>query len=234
MARRATLAVVAKPKRKSALLVVVGLVVGLVWLLWRSGPEEDDPKGATAEATAARSSVGGELQGASAAGDEGAPLGPRSRLAGHVLDLEDAPIADAQVCVALPELSTELGWLPRCVNADGDGHFLIEPLAPGQHRLIASARGFILPPIPSMRGPVGVTTRVGPGEARDDLVLRLRPGGAEVRGVVRDITGGTVDEALVWTDSAATRSDDEGRFSLWLDTRSFVEIEIRAEGYAPV
>ncbi len=220
-------------KRKSALLVVVGLVVAvLLWIFGRSGAEVGDPDGATADASAERGLVGRELHGATAGGDEGAPLGPRSRLAGHVLDLEDVPIADAQVCVALPELSTALGWLPRCVNADGDGHFLIEPLAPGQHRLIASARGFILPPIPSMRGPVGVTTRVGPGEARDDLVLRLRPGGAEVRGVVRDITGGTVEEALVWTDSAATHSDDEGRFSLWLDTRSFVEIEVRAEGYA--
>src|SRR5690606_1135765 len=110
------------------------------------------------------------------------------------------------------------------------GYFEFAPIAPGRYRLSAGARGFIPPPV--ARGLAGVFAQVGPGETRDGILLRLRPGGAEVRGVLRDITGGSVADALVWSETAATRSDDEGRFSLWLDVRSFVHIEVLAEGYA--
>ena len=64
-------------KRKSALLVVVGLALAvLLGLLGRSGAELGEPEGATADASADRGLVGRELHGATAGGDEGAPLGP--------------------------------------------------------------------------------------------------------------------------------------------------------------
>ncbi|MCA9716441.1 MAG: carboxypeptidase regulatory-like domain-containing protein, partial [Myxococcales bacterium] len=155
-----------------------------------------------------------------------------SRLAGVVVEVDDAPVPGALVCVAPGAIgpSFALGWRPRCVRADEQGTFMIEPVAPGRHLLSATARGYIPPP--SLRERVGLRVAVAAGQTRDGLVLRLRPGGGEVRGVVRDITGGTVSGAWVFSEGAMTTSDDEGSFSLWLDTRSFVHLSVIADGYA--
>ncbi len=164
--------------------------------------------------------------------DEPALALQTSSLVGAVLDLEDAPIPGAQVCVAPGELGPTfaLDWRPRCVRADQRGSFRVEPIAPGRYSVSASARGHIPPP--SLRERAGLHVTVAAGATRDGLVLRLRPGGGELRGVIRDITGGTVSGASVFSQDALTVSDDQGEFSLWLDMRSFVRVRVTADGYA--
>ncbi|MEZ4452694.1 MAG: carboxypeptidase regulatory-like domain-containing protein [Nannocystaceae bacterium] len=207
-------------KIAGALAVIVGAIL---WLLWPTTDRAIDRVDGSRPAAATR-------RGADLGPKTRPPVPGQARLAGRIVDLEDAPIPGARACAAIPALDTEMGYRPRCVDADEDGRFEFDPIAPGRHRLTATARGFI--PLPVASGEPGLRAVVGPGEAVDDLVLRLRPGGAEVRGILRDITGGTVSDAQVWSDSAITWSDDEGRFSLWLDVRSYVRLEVEAEGYA--
>jgi hypothetical protein len=165
-------------------------------------------------------------------GREHPRMGPHGRLEGKVIDLDDAVIAGAQVCVSPDDgqLMAESSWRPHCVFADDAGRFEIDARSPGRQRLIASARGFIPPPTVHER--VGLLTSVAAGQVRDGLVLRLRRGGAEVRGIVSDITGGPIANAQVFGEGVLTHTDDEGRFSLWLDVQSFVKIQVRADGYA--
>ncbi|MFO7563254.1 MAG: carboxypeptidase regulatory-like domain-containing protein [Enhygromyxa sp.] len=217
MSRRARFSLVAA--------AVVVLVVGLLWRTqrWRAGDDESSP--------AARAS---ELDRRSPS-EQAEPALERARLSarleGRVLDSDDLEVAGAQVCVTPAELAqlAELSFRPRCVAADERGRFAID-VAPGQHRLHGSARGFIPPPL--ARGRPGLLAQVAAGQTRDDLIVRLRRGGAEVRGIVLDLTGGTVEGAHVFANGAWTQSDAEGRFSLWLDLRTFIELSVRAEGYA--
>ena len=86
--------------RKRALIGFVVLCIGVIlWAPWRTSEEVvGDPQ---------RRETGADALVGSAAAvdrDDGSEraLGQRSRLAGRVLDLEDAPVAQAQVCVGEP------------------------------------------------------------------------------------------------------------------------------------
>ncbi|MEZ4429061.1 MAG: carboxypeptidase regulatory-like domain-containing protein [Nannocystaceae bacterium] len=215
-------------RRERVWLVIVLIALTIAAVLWVRA------RGSTAARSpddAASSGVEAPRDGGRARG-EAAVRGVDAALRGRVLDVDDAAIPGAQVCVSPDDASrvAELTWRPRCVTADLDGRFAVTPIVAGRYRLTATARGFIPPPT---RGePVGLTTSVGRGEQREGLVLRLRRGGAEVRGIVRDITGGTVTGALVWSQGCLTLTDESGEFSLWLDVRSFVHVEVSADGYA--
>jgi protocatechuate 3,4-dioxygenase beta subunit len=219
-------------RRRSIALVVAAalamLLIVLALVLGRSPRDEAAADAATQgrERDAARGLAGED--------DDLPDLGAGARLEGQVLDLDELGIAGAQVCASPAELSRRSApsWRPRCVEADEGGRFVFESVAPGRYRLTAAARGYLPPPV--IRRPVGLVTTVAAGERREGLILRLRPGGAEVRGIVRDITGGTVSGAWVFSDIGLTTTDDAGRFSLWLDIDSFVRLEVVAEGYAPV
>lgn len=207
-------------------VAIAGLLLFLLFDARRSGSSES---GDSASRDRPRVSMTSAMESED---DERARLDFYGRLAGTVVDSNDEAIAKAQVCVGPDSQATmsELSWRPHCVIADDAGRFEIDAVTPGRQRLIASARGFIPPPI--LRGRAGLLTTVVAGQVRDGLVLRLQRGGSEVRGTVYDITGGTVAGARVFSEAALTLTDDEGRFSLWLDARSFVVIQVRAEGYA--
>jgi protocatechuate 3,4-dioxygenase beta subunit len=210
-------------------LAVVGLVLAalLVGLLLRSRAESpaSDTSVADPSVTAARTDAR-ELE------DEPERSGTHARIRGQVIDEHDAPIAYASVCISPGELArmAELRWQPRCGKGNGNGEFELDAVAPGRYRLSAAKRGYIPPP--SLDGRVGLATSVVAGQQREGLILRLRRGGAEVRGIVSDITGGTISDAQVFSDAALTYTDGDGRFSLWLDASSFVELHVSAEGYA--
>jgi protocatechuate 3,4-dioxygenase beta subunit len=210
-------------------LAALGLVLAalLVGLLLRS--RADSP---ASDTSVADPSVTGSRTDASELADEPERSGTHARIRGQVIDEHDAPIAHAHVCISPGELArmAELRWQPRCGRANDNGEFEFDAIAPGRYRLSAAKRGYIPPPI--LKARVGLTTSVVAGQQREGLILRLRRGGAEVRGIVSDITGGTISDAQVFSDAALTYTDGDGRFSLWLDVSSFVDLHVSAEGYA--
>jgi hypothetical protein len=59
----------------------------------------------------------------------------------------------------------------------------------------------------------------------------MRPGGGEISGVVRDaLGGGPIAHAVVARGAAAVETDDEGRYSLWLE-RANDAVDATADGY---
>lgn len=205
-------------------LVLAALLVGLLLRSRDDSPPSDMP--------AADSSERGPRIHTSESDDERERSGTHARISGQVVDEQDAPIAHAHVCITPGELArmAELRWQPRCGKANDSGEFEFDAVVPGRYRLTAAKRGYIPPPSLHARG--GLTTSVVAGQQRENLILRLRGGGAEVRGIVSDITGGTISDAQVFSDAALTYTDADGRFSLWLDVSSFVELRVSAEGYA--
>ena len=161
--------------------------------------------------------------------------GTPASVVGVVRDLDDATIADAWVCAwQAPEHWARAGGrTPRCTVAGSDGSYRLDALPPVRHVVHASARGF---------EPAGVAAALRPGEVRSLPSLRLRRGGVQVHGVVRDVRGLPVEGAWVTNHgaspegigssagAAATRSGADGRFDLWL-RRDFRGLFASADGF---
>lgn len=98
---------------------------------------------------------------------------------------DGSAIEGAVVVLELPESKQD----PIILRTDADGAFSAEDLDPGEYSISATAPGFL----------AAVQTRVEleSGKTRADIQLQLAEGGSRLRGTVRDITGGPVDEALV-------------------------------------
>ncbi|MBC8074398.1 MAG: carboxypeptidase regulatory-like domain-containing protein, partial [Deltaproteobacteria bacterium] len=131
-----------------------------------------------------------------------------------------------------PRRRTDDRAAPRCVDADAEGHYAIDGLLAGVYRLASSAPGHV-----EVLDPAAYSgLRVAPGQRRGGVDLTLRPGGAAVRGTVVDATGGAIEGALVRpgreVTAVFTRSDAEGRFTLWLDGSDSPELSASVEGYA--
>lgn len=166
-----------------------------------------------------------EAEAAAAAGRGGAVI------LGRVEDLDGAGVPSATVC-----LTHEPAATPRCTTTDDDGRYSFVGEPAGVVSVVASARGYVAAPAYEQRSfrrirvPVTGTLR--------GVDLLLRPGGREVSGHVRDVVGGPIEGATVVildeTDTVAvsrTLSDEDGRFSLWVDATSFVRLRASAEGY---
>jgi len=150
---------------------------------------------------------------------------------GRVEDLAGAGVPRAKVCTA-----REAGASPRCVLADDRGVYSLPGMRPGAAWVGASARGYVAPP--AFDGRPYREIRVPTTGTLAGIDLLLRPGGAEVSGLVRDMSGGPIEGATVVSlRGAELLADDEvitdadGRFSMWVDTTSFVRIVASAEGY---
>ncbi|HWB79352.1 MAG TPA: carboxypeptidase-like regulatory domain-containing protein, partial [Nannocystaceae bacterium] len=161
-------------------------------------------------------------------------------IGGRVIDERGAAIADAHVCAALdPSQRTRVDDLdPTCTKSGADGRYQLDRVAPGLHRIGASARGFI-PGDHAGRNHVG-TLLARAQEQHHDVDIVLRAGGVAITGTVLDETGGVVPSALVrgqdftrfgngWTATAI--ADDEGRFELWAP-RGGVAVTASAAGYS--
>ena len=98
---------------------------------------------------------------------------------------DGSAIEGAVVVLELPDSKQD----PVVLRTDADGAFSAEDLDPGEYSISATAPGFL----------AAVQSRVEleSGETRADIQLQLSEGGSRLRGTVRDITGGLVDEALV-------------------------------------
>ncbi|MCA9693272.1 MAG: carboxypeptidase regulatory-like domain-containing protein, partial [Myxococcales bacterium] len=213
-----------------ALLLVV---VAAVWWFVRSPGEEagsSDPtkSGADRPSIASLGDPQGEI-----ASREKVLVDARATIRGTVRDPDGQPIAGAQVCARADtrELSEVETRTPTCAITREDGSYRIDGLFPVGHRVVASAPEHI---------PDGYEYGEGarrrwlvhlkPGQEAADIDITLKTGGVELTGVVRDISGGVLEGALVSANGIAF-TDADGRFSLWVKPGS-TSVEASAEGYA--
>lgn len=218
---------------------MVGVVVlGALLFLWKRRGGDDDGGGSSGKVTAA---AGGARAGRLSSRIDVATVA-RGTIAGTVRDPAGAAIAGASVCAMgyskdLPEDATRE---PFCATSGPDGAYRFEKLLPARYIVNAQAASYM----PgrhgeAKRGDAGF--KLAAGEARKGVDIVLRPGGVEVRGVVKDIGGGTVEGAWVfalqgqrWQNRGGTstaRSGADGTFALWIG-RGPVHLRAQADGYA--
>lgn len=160
--------------------------------------------------------------------------GDRASIAGTVRDQKGAAIAGATVCAAArsERLSSADTRRATCTSTEKDGHYVLEGLFGVKHWVSASAPGFIAEAY--HRGE-GVARReevpLRPGQAALDIDIVLEGGGVEVRGVVKDLSGGPIEGAQVGGGSAIGFSGADGTFSLWVRAGSN-GVYADADGYA--
>jgi hypothetical protein len=168
----------------------------------------------------------------------------KASVSGTIRDAEGSPIAGASVCAQANqgELLGAGDRLPKCSLSERDGHYRLDGLWPVSTSIDAGAPQFI-PARWSERvgGRQRSEIRLHAGEERREIDITLERGGVPVRGVVKDIGGGVVEDALVtstsgsWNSGQALaygRTDAEGRFELWTKSGQ-AALTAHAEGYAP-
>ncbi|PCC69760.1 Carboxypeptidase regulatory-like domain-containing protein [Nannocystis exedens] len=166
----------------------------------------------------------------------------KAAIAGTVRDDKGQPIAGAQVCAIAASglLDARDTFTPPCVASERDGHYRIEGLWAVRHSVSASAPGHV--PAFYTRGdrPANLDmVSLQPGGEVLGIDITLRGGGVEVQGVVKDLSGGAVEGAIVsaggtfaGTGMAFATSGAEGTFSLWVAPGQ-PQVFARADGYAP-
>jgi protocatechuate 3,4-dioxygenase beta subunit len=223
------------------LILAAAVLVGLgAWLLGRSSGDDDergDDRAATSQTEAGRD----RLRARPASVRPALDTLPKAAITGSVRDVDGAPIDGAQVC-AWPRVHELEGHAaaPRCTKSEADGRYRLDGLMPVRAVVNAEARGY-LPHrwFASYERHREDMLELRAGETREGVDFELRPGGAELRGVVRDISGGVVEGAFVWVGSmaydesgrSAAWTDEDGRFSLWI-APGRLAVKAEAEGYA--
>jgi protocatechuate 3,4-dioxygenase beta subunit len=227
-------------------LVVLGLALGW-WALGRDDAAVSEDGSASASASA---SADGKPDGTVLApvplrrSDVDVWTAPRATVTGTVRDEQGQPIAGAQVCAKLQdrELAQTNRRPPQCVTTREDGTYRIEGLLGAEHHLLAAARGFLPLRYESRSGiqnDLSARMDLKAGATRAGVDFVLKAGGVEVQGVIKDLAGGEIEGAWVsssvggWNHGGATftRSDEEGRFSLWVEPPD-VYVSAFADGYA--
>jgi hypothetical protein len=109
---------------------------------------------------------------------------PASSIAGIVRDEIGMPLEGARVVAA-----RGVDWFPggEAATTDAEGRFRIPGLGPGEHRLSASAPGFV---------PIVKTVHLEAGRKHDEVVVALRRG-ASIGGTVIDDRGRPIQGAKV-------------------------------------
>jgi len=241
--------------RKQALAIglVVAAALGLLAFL-KFGRGGAAPRPATSTEAAgggsratglAAASGPGVLAGRAARPDPRAQ--PTASIAGTVRSApagSGAPLGGALVCADYrgDDLSDEETREPSCATSGPDGAFTISKLPPGEWGISASAAahapGRWTSPPPDERGYVALAA----GEQRGGIDLVLDGGAERVAGVVSDINGGPIADALVtvWSDRLTgsrgragfvTRSAADGTFEAWA-SKGQLSANASADGYA--
>lgn len=234
--------------KRYGLVALVVLALGLWGWLGRDGGSSgagagDDGAGRDGEPGAASASPE-ELRPVPLRKGEVDPWqAPRAGVTGTVRDARGGAIAGAQVCAVVQDeaLAGVDRLPPRCTTTREDGSYRLEGLLGAEHGLFAAARGY-LPARHRSRSGIqdDLTARVvlHAGTTRTGLDFVLMEGGVELTGVVKDLAGGEIEGAFVsvvggsWGEDgrAFTRSDAEGRFTLWTAPPQ-ARISAFAEGY---
>lgn len=159
----------------------------------------------------------------------------RAAISGHVREPGGGAIAGATVCAGSPAAGLSRSELDArtCVTSEVDGSYRIEGLLPAPQFVHASAPGHVPGEHRVGSGPRARTwVRLRAGQETREVDVVLAPGGVELKGVVRDLSGGELEGALVSASYAYARSGPDGAFSLWVAPGE-VFLEAKAEGYAP-
>jgi protocatechuate 3,4-dioxygenase beta subunit len=222
----------------AAILVLLG--VGL-WLSLRRGGDPQADETQAAKSTTAAKGMAKQPAGQ----DSTAKLlhADKATVSGTVRDEQGQALAGATVCAwsNQQELRGAGDERPRCSTSEQDGHYRIEGLWPVMTGLSASAPEH-QPGRWSERvdGHRRHEFRLHAGQERRDVDLTLARGGVLVSGVVKDISGGVIEGALVsatkgwWFGNDARAigwTDESGRFELWAEPGG-VSLRALAEGYA--
>lgn len=212
-------------------MIGLGVVGAAAWWLLAGG---EPPPVSTAEPDAAAG------PGAALTGPRGAPelsvelLGDRrASISGRVVDDKGGAIAGAYVCAFArsSRLASADRATPTCASSGKDGHYTLAGLFGGRQSVSASAAGFIPRRYAHGEGAMRREwVELRPGQAARDIDIRLLGGGVEIKGHVRDLSGGAVPGALVTVDAAVTFADPEGAFALWVKPGD-VYVGAKAEGY---
>jgi len=116
----------------------------------------------------------------------------------------------------------------RCVQSEADGGYRLAGLWPVPHQVRASARHFV----PARyRGGKRDLVVLRAGEDVGEIDVVLRGGGALIKGVVHDLSGGVLEGATLEAGEADGVSAADGQFALWVEPGQ-VFVKARAEGYA--
>ncbi|HVV86326.1 MAG TPA: carboxypeptidase regulatory-like domain-containing protein [Kofleriaceae bacterium] len=225
-------------KRVFAIVGLVAAVAAVVWLALGRGRHRHGH--AAAGATAAATTATGPHASSSAPRPDPRQQ-PKGTIRGTVREQGGPPLAGAQVCAHWwgDDLGDDAGRDPVCTQTAADGRYQLAGLLPGHEEIDASAAGHV-PARHQEPDKKQEALTLGPGQTRDGVDLELAPGGAEVHGVVDDINGGPIADALVsveeggWSSggggSAVARTGADGTFTLWSAPGS-IELEASAAGY---
>ncbi|WP_438035589.1 carboxypeptidase regulatory-like domain-containing protein [Sorangium sp. So ce204] len=224
--------------RRWLALVVLGLAAAgilgfLSWLRAGDAPAEGPAPPASAAST----------RGARRLRARDAPPPALGSIAGRVANAAGSPVSGALVCASASGGASGLTPFdpgePTCAPAGEDGRYQIADLSPARWTIFASAPGHrpasYTSPAPDRAGWLDLRQ----GEARTGVDLTLVRGGVEVRGHVKDVSGGPIAGALVMVHGflgshrgvAVTRSDAEGSFSAWTE-EGYCLARATADGYA--
>jgi protocatechuate 3,4-dioxygenase beta subunit len=158
------------------------------------------------------------------------------RITGRVTDHGGAPLA-AQVCATwwADGLGTEQTRAPICAPAAA-GQYALADLADGDYEIFATAPRHATATWHDADG--ATVVRLRDGQPRAGIDLALDDGAVQVAGIVVDVNGGPIADAIVMAGPRArpelvsgfARTADDGRFVLW--TRpGMIEVRASADGY---
>jgi protocatechuate 3,4-dioxygenase beta subunit len=231
------------PRSVAVAVGLLGAIALILALVFGSRPDEDEAS-AVREPPAVSAP---DHAGKRPPSDSGLRMldANKASVTGTIRDAEGSPIAGATVCAEANqgELLGAGDRLPTCSKSERDGHYRLDGLWPVSTIINAGAPHFI--PGRWRERKVGLQLyeiRLHAGEERREIDITLERGGVPVRGVVKDIGGGVVEDALVTSGPppgvfpdaalAVARSDAEGRFELWAKPGP-LSLVANAEGYAP-
>ena len=219
------------------ILLVAGAVGGAALLARCAGDGRGGPSPGGAEDESRGRDAPGRARGVLDLGGGTAldlRLAARAAIAGVVRERDAGPVAGATVC-AWPQsdrLSAREARARTCAQAGPDGRYRLDGLLPVRQVVRAAAPGF-LPGVHERPGALGPRRDLGlsAGQELTGVDILLDRGGVEVRGVVRDLSGGEVPGAEVQSVDAFAVAGDDGAFALWV-LPGELSISARADGYA--
>jgi hypothetical protein len=143
------------------------------------------------------------------------PEQPRSSVSGRIYDPANNPVADAWVC------SRHNGDIDHCTKSNSDGDYQLDDLPRDTAWISTSAATF---------EPSRWEIELTPGQLTKHVDIQLQAGGLGLSGVVQDIYRNSIAGARISTSNAATFSDRQGRFKLWLEPDA-VQVTAIADGH---
>ena len=213
-------------------LLVIVTIVGVAIVVWfgRRGPT-------THSETAAEHEPESKRKYESRRSDVNDAM--QASISGTVVDRELRPLEKVTVCSRFSSVtvSTERAIKPACTMTSGDGAYRLMNLVAGEHWVSAHKRGYLPGAYRTQREPLRL--RLHSREHRTGARIVLTRGGVELNGIVKDIGGGVVSEALVRVDSTGWGSavgstivtaSDTGRFVAWAKP-GVVRVTAMAAGY---